>query len=522
VAAAAAARSLPHALALGLPGPDAIEHLAIANAWVHGAGFVDPVKWHHYLTGPPPLPATAVRPPAVPMLAALAFSLGASLRGVFVLHALWAAGIGVAFFACAGRLMRWPAAAAAALLLVQSDAWVLLSSTPATEVTAVGALILVLFTARGVTRSSPRALACAAATVAAWLVRPNLAGLVLAVAVAAGWRGGPGRSGAWLYLLAALGLGGLVHLGVASATGLAPYAGYGVVAESLGEADRLLYQREWVGARAFVEAHWREILPILALRAQQLLRALCLAPDFLYVGWLAPTGLWFALRARRASEEVELRAAALALLGFALVVIGNYAAFEGLRYPLLVAVPAWLCGLAWIDALAARLEQRLRARRPGRPAAWVGALPLALALAIFAVGLASGPPRHLAEFGWDRYRELYGEDWRRLCPHLDADAVVATPDPWPATTWCGNAAVRLPLDLAEPEARDRFLGENRVRYLVVGESPPLPWLPDRARFRRLGTSGSLVLHELREPGPAVWRAPPPLVCAGLDPDCAGR
>ena len=57
--------------------PDAIEHLAIANAWVRGSGFVDPIQYNFYLADTAPLPAMAHRAPVVPALLTIPLLLGA-------------------------------------------------------------------------------------------------------------------------------------------------------------------------------------------------------------------------------------------------------------------------------------------------------------------------------------------------------------------------------------------------------------------------------------------------------------
>lgn len=520
VAAAALLLSLPHALVRGFPGPDVLEHLEIANAWAHGAGFVDPVKWNYFLPEPPPLPAAAVRPPVVPALLALALALGASLRAVFVLHALLAAVVTAACFGLARRYMRTPSAAAAALLLAQSGAWVLLSSTPASEVTAVAAVLLVVRSAPGVARSLPGALAAVAAVLIASLVRPNLAALALAVAAACAWpRGARARAG--VYLLCVLGLVLGLRWAFALATGLPLYAGYGVVAESLDPLDLWRYQREWVGPWAFARAHGDEILATIGLRTQQLVHALCLAPDFRYVGWLIPPGLVFAFSSR-ARHALELRVIGLSVVGFALIVIGNYAAFEAARYPLLVAAPGWLCGLAALDALLRRGEEPLRRRFHLRRAHWLSSLPLIVAVAAYSSALLAGTPMGAGAYTWERLEEIQGKHLRGLCPHIDRDAVLGAADPWSAAMWCGNASLRLPIDLTSRELQDRFLAEHRVRYLLREAGARYRWLEDAERFTRIATSGPFSLYELRDGDSfrSVWRAPPPPVCAGMGPECA--
>ncbi|RIK96790.1 MAG: hypothetical protein DCC71_22195, partial [Proteobacteria bacterium] len=74
--------------------PDAVEYLGIAWSWVSGAGFVDPVLYSYYLPGVrPPVPALAMRAPALPVLLAAPLALGASLRAVLIGHAVCAAAV---------------------------------------------------------------------------------------------------------------------------------------------------------------------------------------------------------------------------------------------------------------------------------------------------------------------------------------------------------------------------------------------------------------------------------------------
>ena len=124
--------------------------------------------------------------------------------------------------------MRRRAAAAAALLLCISPSWIFLSNTPLAEITATAAYVLVLAGSRGVLRSPGGALLCAAATLLAWLTRPQLAALLVAVLAAALLELGPRRAvrsvPLWTYALGVV--SGMAAIGflVDSATGESIYA----------------------------------------------------------------------------------------------------------------------------------------------------------------------------------------------------------------------------------------------------------------------------------------------------------
>jgi hypothetical protein len=545
----AAAMVAPTALRGGSLTHDGYEHLAIAHSWLAGAGFVDPIQWHYYLDVSPPLPATAVRAPVIPLLAALPLAAGATIATVIVLHAAWSAIVVGALFLAANRFMRRRAAAAAALLVAAFPAWNLyLAVTPLTEVTATACYLLVLVTAGGVLRSRRAALLCAAATLLAALTRPNLSALVLAVGVAAVWEVGVRRAlrerRIWLYILAFAAAYTTVALAVNAVTGVGLYAGYGVQTEMLSYADVWRYDREYEGFWSFVQERGDEIATRIGDNAIRLAQALTLRSTFNLVGWLLPFAVLYGL-ARPRDGVLFHRINAFSILGFSLVLIVNYSAFEPNRYPLWVAVPVCLTGVGLLDVLAQRLERRVRANGVGagkrirdRLGSAPGWLPISIAslVSLATIGVTSLD----LPASWQRYErarsgELLREkndDLLAVCARIDSDAVVASSDPWQVFYWCGNAGVRIPIDPVSDEVRDRFVDELRVAYILVSRTQRRPSL-DSARWLRslessdafqiVVNSGPLALYEVTgAPPERPWKAPPPLVCAGLGSDCTRR
>jgi hypothetical protein len=246
-------------------------------------------------------------------------------------------------------------------------------------------------------------------------------------------------------------------------------------------------------------------------------------PLFHRVGAFLPLGVAYALFARRRGS-LERRLCAFAALGLSLVVVLNYAPYES-RYAVFPAVAGLLCLFALLSDGAEALAARSAARAPGARATWAAALlPLGVALAWSA---ANGGPATLAR-SLEARRSLAagasrGTDpgpYAALCGAMERDAVVASVRPWPAHLWCGNAAVILPLDLAQPDVRARFLADKRPRYVIARSEPPYAWLGSDPGFRERLRSGRLVLYERADAsGTARWRAPPPLACAGRAPDC---
>jgi hypothetical protein len=547
---AAAAMVAPGALRGGSLTHDGYEHLAIAHSWLAGAGFVNPVQWHYYLDLSPPLPATAVRAPVISLLAALPLAAGATIPTVIVSHAVWSALVVGALFLVASRFMRRRAAAAAALVVAAFPSWNLyLAVAPLTEVTATGCYLLVLVTAGGVLRSRRGALLCAAATLLAALTRPNLSALATAVGVAAVWEVGVRHAlrerRIWIYVLAFAAAYLVVGFVVHAVTGVGLYAGYGVQTEMLSYADVWRYDREYEGFANFVQQRGGEIAARIRENAVQLSEALTLHSSFNLVGWLLPFAVLYGI-ARPRDGILFHRINAFSILGFSLILIVNYSAFEAARYPLWIAVPVCLTGAGLLDVLAQRLERRVRTkgvvarlRLRDRICAELGWLPLSVA------ALVSLTTVHLAleavPDSWQRYERarrgaLFHEkddNLLALCVHIDPDAVVASSNPWRVFYWCGNAGVRIPIDPVSDEVRDRFVEELRVAYIVISSTQRRPGL-DSARwlrslessdgFRLSAHSGSLALYEVSaaSPGTRPWTAPPPLVCAGLGPDCVHR
>jgi hypothetical protein len=523
----AALLALPIALARWWLTEDSIEYLAIAHAWVHGEGFVNPVSWTYYASGAP-FPATAMRAPAVSLLAAIPLALGASLSVVIQLHALWCSAIVGALVLVGRRFgLSTPAALASALLLGTAPAWLRISCHVWSEGTALLALLGVLATARGVVRSVRGALLCAALTWLAWLCRPNLAALALCVLVAAawqlGWRGALRSAGCRAYALATLLALAASYALVSAWTGEAPYARYAALFQVLSADHAMQYATPYPGAAAFVWQNLGALLQRALHTAGELSRALLVEPRYNWVGWLGLLGFAHAF-GRPGHHALERRTAALAGVGFALVAV-FYLDFDATRFPLFTAATAALCGMASIDDFSRGLARRRRdaAAPPARLLAW---LPLAPALAACVATLPiSGWLSARMWQGWREHgtvsvahREV-DATIRAHCRHLEPDALVASPFPWHYHLWCGNAGLRLPDDLDAPGRLDRYLDREQPGYVVArGQDAALA---ASVRLRPLTQNAGLVVYRVLQPGNASrpWRAPPPLACAGRAPDC---
>src|SRR5262245_11049466 len=403
VAALAALAAVPPTLARWPLSPDAVEHLAIANALVHGAGFVDPVQWTYSLPQNPPLPAFAVRAPVVPLLLAVPLALGATLAQTLLAHAIWASLLAGATVLVGLRFLSLPAALGAGLGIGGSLAWATVASHPWTEATAFGALLLVLATARGVLHSAPAALACAACTLLAWATRPNLGLAAPALVLAGVWQIGPRAAlcsrPLWTYALGFALAHRLVVVIVQGLSGEAPYAGYGFLLEVLRLPDAWLYQTRYTGPAAFVAQHTGEVASRVLANALGLLYALFLDPQFQWAGWLLVPALAACARAPACADDgFEARVCLVLALGLALVVLANFAYFAALRFPLPIAAASWLAGMWGLD----RAARGRAARVVGRRAALWRAAPLAVAALAFAG--ASAPSFELALAGLRRAR----------------------------------------------------------------------------------------------------------------------
>ena len=542
VALVSAVMAIPVALGALAITPDGIEFLAIANAWIQGAGFVDPIQWYYHLPQGPPLPAFAVRPPALPVLIAIALAFGATIPMVFVLHAAWASIIAGLVFITARRFMRPLAAAGAALLLVASPAWILLSAAPMTEITAMAAYLLVLATARGTLRSVPAAFLCAGATILAWMTRPNLGAVAPAVTLAAIWEMGRHRgirrASIWAYATGFALFYLAIRVSVSAATGYAPYAGYGIVAESLKPHSYWDYENEYVSLLALAVKHPAEVLTMMAEQARRLHGALFLSPTFNYVGWLLPPALLYALWGRR-EGSLEYRINALCAAGFGLIVVVVVCtAWDLFRYPFLIAATGGLCVLAMLDDLAQALDRRLHLRSGGRITSVLAALPLVTVVCIVGLGSARIFSVPYVVASWQRYQELARKAPRRqdveggirnLCPYMTTGGVFVSSTPWSDHMFCGNAAVLLPRDLGAPGVLDRFLDERQPTYFVIASSglsynalKRSPRLREVVRVRGIVPDEELVLFEVLDQPPhsQSWSLPRPLVCAGRGKDCA--
>jgi len=503
--------------------PDAIEHVGIGQALCHGRGFVDPVQWSYFLEADPPLPALAVRAPAVPLLAAGALCLGATLHGLLVAHALWASLLLGAVVWCARAWLTLPGAALAGILFASMPSWQLVATRPLTEASGLGLFFLTLgFLRRGMA-SVPGAVALGALTVVAWLTHPTL-GLLAPIVVGAvvlerGLVPALGARPVWAYGIG-VAAGLLLVQGIARGiTGFAPYAGYGVHAQIFETLDASHYQRVYTGALDFLAEHRDAVLAQVRLREVQLSLALFSSAQ-LWLGWVALPGAIYGLLPLRRTP-VEVRACALAAVGFFTVWSLNYASFDPFRFPLLPAVAGTLCGIHGLvrgaDALARRRGAVDAERRRDRWRNPSGPLLATLAGAVSLAGLWG-----LAWPGADA-RASFRADPAPVaeCAALETDALVAAAIPWRVFRSCGNAALLLPPDLDTPEARARFLGEKRPGYVLANPTGRHAWIAESDRLDPVARSGGAVLYRVTGDGyaPRRWDAPPPIECAGRAPGC---
>jgi hypothetical protein len=529
VSVLAALRAIPPTLERWQLSPDGVEYLAIAQSLVHGSGFVDPVQWGYYLPDSPPLPAFAIRPPVISLLLALPLGLGATLTQVFVLHAVLASLLVAASVPVAARWMRTPAALGVAFGIASSPSWAWVASQPATEAISLGAVLLVLASLGGVLRSPSRALACSTFTLLAWCTRPNLGLIAPAVALAAAWQLGPRAAlccrPLWSYLIGFLVLQQSTVHSVRLLTGYAPYSGYGFLLEVLRIPDVRQYQLLYAGPWSFIGAHANEILERIGSNTAQLAHALFLDPGFQRVGWLFPLAVALAIR-DRSPTSFAARSCLTVAVGLSLVAIGNYAVFDGRRFPMPIAILLWFAGMWALDRIAVLLAERGGGRRPS----WWAAAPLAVAAAFLLPTLTPTLARDARALVARRTAgstvERYG-DWdptaRRWCGRLERDAVVASPSPWAFLLWCGNAGLRLPSDLTSQAWLTRFLDEKRPRYLVAGGARYAALFARSPRLVLRTREGRRHLYEVVDaPRSVPWRAPPPLACAGKEAGCLQR
>lgn len=525
--------ALPHALSAWWLSPDAIEHLAIANAWRHGSGFVDPVQWNYFLQDHfAPLPAFAERAPVVPVLFALAFEFGATVSNISPLHAIWASTIIALTVPAACQFMRLPAATATALLIGLSPGWILLARYPWTECTAFGAYLLILVSARGVMRSASGAILCALATELAWATRPNLEAIAVAVIVAAvwevGWRRSVRHAGLWIYALALIALHLSIGILVKSITGLAPYAGY-AVGEVLRDTDAFHYRMEYLGPLTFVRTHASELLPSMKVGFDILCQKLYGDGTFHHLGWLLLPALPYALASRRAGS-FEQRINAFSALGLSVVVVAvGLQSFDANRYPLFGATGAALCGMAMIDDLALLAGEYFRGILGRATVTLFALLPLVGAVLLICFTTASQSLQD-SRAAWQSYQQrgtVEFIDWglngstQQFCRHMDRDAIVAGANPWSYTFWCGNAALFLPIDLGTVEWQQRFIRERHPRYFISDGGYFYYWLQHSKLLTEVARFDRFTLYKVRGHGSETdpWQAPPPVACAGKDSDC---
>ncbi|MBK7950225.1 MAG: hypothetical protein IPK00_16120 [Deltaproteobacteria bacterium] len=523
--------TVPLTLARWWLSQDAVEHLAIAQAWVHGAGFVDPVKWILPAGGPSHAGARAARPGYL-LLAAIPLGLGASLTTTGVLHAVWASG---------GRTRR---ARGAALRHARSGglrrgavARDVASPGSPSRATSDGGDRVAGLSGRAGDGAGHRHV-CARVPplrghdLRRFLCRPNLIALALAVLVAGAAQPGVQRTarvrGLAIYALALAGFVFAYRACVVHAIGEAPYARYQTLFQVETTAEVWQYARADHGVLAYVASHGDLLATRAARTFADLVRVLFLEPTYHGIGWLALPGFAFALR----SGERALERRFLAL--------GPGTRVR--RAPLRRLRPRSLSALHGRRRLAQRLRLAGRAGASARARAlgpaWnrrsaLGWAPLVLACGPLAISLP-GSLRHAAE-GIAFYREQGTQE--RLWPELDVrmrplcrafapGERIASVDPWTTHLWCGHATTMLPSDLAEPGVLEVFLAQEQPDWLIAAAEEPALRRPPRLLFassprrsRPLPGRGTARSGRSRA---RAWNAPPPPPARAASSDARRR
>jgi hypothetical protein len=512
--AATLALALPRVLAGGPLLPDPVEYLGIAWSWVSGAGFVDPVLYSYYLPHTaPPVPALVMRAPVVPILLAAPLALGASLRAVLVLHAVFAATIGAAGVFVARRLDGRPAAAAYAIGFCLAYPWLVATQLPLTEAASAGMLLALAACApRALANPRPAALFGALAALA-WLTRPNLALAAPVFAATAAIVLGPRAALRSPALWTALGVFVAIEQGVTiacrAATGFPPYEHYKVLLETTGAGEAFYFQKQWVGWTAWLAAHGPEARAALRMNAVLSARLLFTLPDYHYVGWAAVPALVDAFRRRDDRRPLRIF---LALLALALLAVhfASWGAIDPRRLLVPAALCLWLLAAGWLAHAARRLPA----------AALASAAPALLCLAAWGLSPSASGTAGLARRAWDELRAagprsgLEASAAPSFCAALDRDAIVASPHPWDLYLACGNAGWVLPRDLDGEAVLDRYLDAAAPGYLVV-PADQVQRFAGSPRLERLAAAHGHVLFAVRDAGARSrpWAAPPPLVGA---------
>ncbi len=508
--------------------PDAIEHVGIAHAYCEGRGFVDAVQWNYYLEADVPLPGFAVRAPLISWLAIVPFCLGATLSEVHALHAAVTAAIVGSVVLVACRWMSLPAAVAAALVVSTMPGWQMVAAVPLTEAIGFAALLLIIATLPGVSRSTTGALACAAATLLAWCSRPNLGAMIIPVAGAVVWR--VGVRGAirslslWTYLGTFVAAVVCVHVASVLLTGYAPYEAYGVMGQILDTQEAQFYDRVYTGKWDFIQANWGAILATFETRLVAVYQWLFISPNFLHLGWVAAVVLPFGLLRREAS--IEQAFCALGAILLSVLVVLNYSSFEFrfLLYPALLTV---LVAAGVADTLATQLASR--ATRWSAAIRW---LPHIAFFLLLANHVAPSLPARFSMSGVKAIRNgalRTPPPHKDLCDRLPADSIVAAVMPWNVYLWCGNASLKLPPDVNAPRVLLRFLTEKHIGYIVArpaqrrqlilsGRVEEIAEFDNKGALTVEGQRSAFVLFEVRDASARSrpWSSPGPLLSAGLE------
>ncbi len=546
--------ALPRVVSNWHVSPDTIEFIGIANNWVHGRGWVDPVLYSTYLQGAlPPIHGLVMRPPVISLLMAPAIALGASLPGLQMLQGVVAALIAGMGVMLARRSVSLPSAVAFGIAISWSPSWLMYSSQVLSEPLAVGALLGLIAAAPGAAKSPSRAALLGLLCVVAWLTRPNLALVLVAFGAATAL---PGKRDELALrnlgiALAVFGTtAGALHLGVQAASGFGAFANYGLLLQSTHALESAAFQQDWAGFSTYLTANADRVWQTLTASYRELYAVWFQRPSQFFIGWLFLPACIYAFR--RHPGQLTSRAVALSGLGLLLVVLVFYGGPDPERLVLPAGVCFWLLAVEMLEGLATQLRdrsERWTARRVDRTRggispgpfhlsravhALLAGLPLYLVLGAFGLSLSATQWFPESQSRWRSFRAVgplpaggaYPEIPRSVCGVMDKDALVAASHPWNLYLWCGNATLWLPPDLDSQTILHQYLDAKKPAYIV--SNPGRHWPPQIHRseletllgqspkLERLSQKAGLAVYRVRYATPQTtrWDAPPAIARMG--------
>lgn len=441
-----------------LENMDHVEFLATANNWVHGNGFINPLKTIYNIKTTAPIPAFSFRGVLYPFILALFLKVSPHLWGLKVMNSFLASLVPTTAFILAEYFWGKKTAIIGTLVFFTSPGWFYISKTPWSEPLVCLMWLLIMCVWFLPKPSFKQALFTGILSSIAWTAKPQIDFFIpllgLSLLVSQGWGRLIKNKFYWIAALTYFFITIFIKIYFHWETGSFPYQGYGAWLHATSNDYALLYQTDYSQpVWQFVFNHWDAVWTGIKLNLSSFTKMM-MKGYYSYLALLFLPVLVQGLTPQKKSSRnffISLSILFLLLLNWGLWNITS-------------ADRSYLLPLLLLNFLCAGYLQKW-IEKYFTPAM---ALSLLLTIPLTAFGLMDSRKNYIHNSLADGFPQLQAI-YSPICPLLQ-DKVTAAINGWYLFEICGNPVSILPHDINNEAILAKFIQQEKVSFVLVDDT----------------------------------------------------